>query len=198
MFSIKKIVIFAFMLSLLIVSKLIAYPIPDLPNGLGNIFVLFEVIIIAFSFIFGVTKTLIVGIIYYGIIAWIGQPFFMREVTYVRGFENIIGVYFLDYLIPFVLLACSSVIYQKNPRYYMAILMTTLMVFSAYWSSVISGIIFWGSYSWNGWSVITYSIVANAIRYGVLMFVSIFFIACTISHLRTFLKNQLGDHYARY
>lgn len=142
LFSIKNIVILALMLSLLIVSNLIAYVIPSLPNGLGSVFVIFEVMVILFSFVLGFSRTIIVGIIFYGIVAWTGLPFFMAGVTYVKGIENIAGVYFLDYVIPFIILASSGLLYQKNPRYYIAIMSVTVTIIAAYLSSVISGIIF--------------------------------------------------------
>lgn len=186
------------MLSLLITSKFIAYPIPSLPNGLGNVFVLFEIFIILFSFIFGVTTTLITGLIYYGIIAWVGQPFFIREIIYVKGIENILGVYFLDYVIPFIFFACSSLVYQKIKRNYIAILSIALMVICAYFSSVISGIIFWSAYNWHGWSLIAYSLAANSIRFGVMLFIGIFFIGIIIMRLNVFVKYCLGENYARY
>lgn len=186
------------MLALLIVSKLIAYPIPSLPNGLGEVFLMFEIVVILFSFTLGFVRTIIVGAIFYGIIAWMGLSFFMNGINYVKGIENIAGVYFLDYVIPFIFLASSGVIYRKFSRYYVAVISVTVTVICAYLSSVTSGIIFWGAYAWTGWSAIAYSFGANSIRFSILLFVADLFIIATVNRLKVFVKEKVGENYARY
>ncbi len=197
-FSVKNIVTLALMLALLIASKFIAYPIPSLPNGLGNIFVMFEILIILFSFTLGFTRTIIVGAIFYGIIVWIGLPFFMAEILSVKDPLSFAGVYFLDYVIPFICYASSGVIYRKFPSYYVAIINVTVAVICAYLSSVTSGVIFWGAYAWKGWSVVAYSFAANGIRYGSLLFTADMFIIAIIDRLKIVIKEKVGENYARY
>ena len=169
MFKIKDITLMAMMLALLLTMKLIQTLIPDLPNGLGDVVVLSELVIITFSLFLKPTRIFFVVAIYAFGIVWINPGIFIAGITYVSGAKEIAGVYFLDYVIPLFLLATPA-LFKSN---WMKIISFITAVAIGYISHVLAGVIFWGSYSWSGWSVWTYSIVANMIKTGVILVVGI-------------------------
>lgn len=141
---IKKIVFSALILSLIMVTKIIESFIPDLPNGLGNVAKLSEITILLSSIIFGPIITLISVLIYISLISPIFSSFLISGIFYVEKIESRIGVYFLDYFIPLILISLVGLgnKFKNHYIYLFAYLMTFLVLIS----HSISGIIFFKEY----------------------------------------------------
>lgn len=194
----KKIAIWGLGLAVLIVCELISYVLPKLPNGLGSWFILFYLVIIIYSFTLGIYNTVFLGIVYYGVLAWTAPAIFISGITYVKTWQYIFGIYFLDYIIPFLALAFSSLLFRFRQYFYLALLNTILMILLSYFSHVMSGILFWSAYAWIGWSAITYSIASNAISSGILLFSAIFVVKPTIKRLKNVVNQTTKEDYAKY
>ncbi|MGZ9413486.1 hypothetical protein [Mycoplasma sp. Z386] len=105
----KEIIFSAFVLALIVISKFIEKIIPDLPNGLGNIAKIHEIVILISSIAFGVLITIIPVLIYLVIISPIFSAFFISGIFYVENIQDKIGVYFLDYFLPLILIALIGI-----------------------------------------------------------------------------------------
>lgn len=162
-------------LAIMMVTKYIQSFIPDLPNGLGDISVLMEVIIIAGSFIVG-WKIVLSATIIYLLLGLISIPTFFGGLLYVNSNVTKIEVYFLDYFLPLITLTIAGIL--KN---WSAYVFVPALVFINYIFHVLSGIIFWGSYAWKGYGAVAYAFAANAIRNGTMLGFSLIIIYPSIS-----------------
>lgn len=155
------------LLALFIVAKFVQKFIPDLPNGLGDVTVLMEVLIILSSLVVGWWRTAIAVLIYIGLFAWLDISTFMGGLLWVDKTSDKFWIYLLDYLIP--LLAISLAGLFKNKNIFWNIANVIIVITINYGAHVISGVVFWGSYAWSGWGATAYSFAANAIRNGVML-----------------------------
>ena len=163
--TIQNIVKVSLLLSLIFVSFIIQGFIPSLPNGLGNIAIIAEMILLSSSVILGWTYALI-SVVFYLFLGLINIPLFFNGLLYVSKTSTKVYVYILDYFLPLVSLSLSS-IFSKS---YKSLLVNIIIInIINYLLHVTSGIIFWSSYSWKGWGPITYSFASNAIRNGVML-----------------------------
>jgi thiamine transporter len=91
------------------------------------------------------------------------------------GFSNVVAVpaqtlgsmamcALLDYVLAYTVLGLAGGLARRVPRreagLVVAILLTGL---GRYLGSVLSGVVVWGEYAWEGWSVVPYSLAYNAI-----------------------------------
>ncbi len=161
--GVKDIALISMILSLYISFKFLSKLNPEIMPGLK--IELMDVIVVVSSLIFGAVRTAIAISIFYFIIAWISPSHFISGITWVHGSSKIVGVYFLDYIIPHLIVAIvpSLFILWKNK------LSPIVFSFIAVWMSLIfhigSGVLFWSSYAWNGWGPVSYSIAANCLVY---------------------------------
>lgn len=172
-FILKKITIdnmvkTALFLSLIFVVKIIQKFIPDLPNGLGDITVLLEVLIVAGSIIIGWNYALFATILYL-LFGLIDIPIFFGGLLWVQGITKFY-VYLLDYFIPLIALCFASLFAKTYKHLIINVIVVNII---NYLCHVLSGIIFWGSYAWDGWGPVAYSLAANGIRNLVMLSVTI-------------------------
>lgn len=74
------------------------------------------------------------------------------------GLDTYILMLFLDYGMAFGVLSLSAFFQKKKAGLlYGALVCTTLR----YCCHIVSGILLWGSYAWDGWAVFPYSVVYN-------------------------------------
>ena len=163
--TIQNIVKVSLLLSLIFVSFIIQGFIPSLPNGLGNIAIIAEMILLSSSVILGWTYALI-SVMFYLFLGLINIPLFFNGLLYVSKTSTKVYVYILDYFLPLVSLSLSSIFSKSYKSLLVNIIIINLI---NYLLHVTSGIIFWSSYSWKGWGPITYSFASNAIRNGVML-----------------------------
>ncbi|MGZ9453454.1 hypothetical protein ACXX84_00045 [Mycoplasma sp. AC157] len=140
----KEIIFSAFVLALIVISKFIEKIIPDLPNGLGNIAKIHEIVILISSITFGVLITIIPVIIYLVIISPIFSAFFISGIFYVENIQDKIGVYFLDYFLPLILIALIGMFKKiKNLKLILFSYAITILILL---SHSISGYIYFKEY----------------------------------------------------
>ncbi|MGZ9428721.1 hypothetical protein [Mycoplasma sp. 1012] len=140
----KEIIFSAFVLALIVISKFIEKIIPDLPNGLGNIAKIHEIVILISSITFGVLITIIPVIIYLVIISPIFSAFFISGIFYVENIQDKIGVYFLDYFLPLILIALIGMFKKiKNLKLILFSCAITILILL---SHSISGYIYFKEY----------------------------------------------------
>ena len=156
------------MLSLIIVMRILQVLLPALPSGLGDFVALVPVMIIICALLLKPTINLIAVSIYVFAIVWINAGIFMSGIQMVFGIENSIGIYFLDYVFPLLILTLPSFFKSKKIK----IMSVFIAILINYFSHVISGWIFWRSYAWSGWGPWTYSLAANSIRSGFIIICS--------------------------
>ncbi|WGI37048.1 hypothetical protein [Mesomycoplasma lagogenitalium] len=142
--SIKKLVIISVVLSLVIFSKFIEMIVPDLPNGLGNIFKLSEIILFMSAIIFGFSVAFVAINIYLIIIAPIFSGFFLSGIFYIDGITNQIAIYFLDYFIPLNFLTFIAFFNSKKSK--QIFFYAYLIIFIILLSHTISGYVFFKNY----------------------------------------------------
>ena len=148
------------MLSLIIVMRILQILIPALPSGLGDVAALVPVMIIICAILLKPIINFVAISIYVFAIVWINAGIFMPGIQMVFGIKNSLGIYFLDYVIPLLVLILPSFFKSKK----MKIASVFIAILINYFSHVISGWIFWSSYAWSGWGPWTYSVAANSIR----------------------------------
>lgn len=170
------------LLALLIIAKLFQKLIPDLPNGLGDVFQILPIVIATSSLLIDKKVILISVSIYIFGIAWINPSIFINGTQWVYGASNVAGVYFLDYVIPLFLMVLPS-LFKTRINIFICLLISITL---GYISHVLSGWVFWGSYSWSGWGVWAYSFAANAIAYGTTLAVMILIFPIIFNSRRSF------------
>ncbi|WP_161565533.1 energy-coupled thiamine transporter ThiT [Mycoplasma sp. ATU-Cv-703] len=187
------------MLTLLLLAHTLAWLMPDLPSGLGSVFVLPELLTVGFSFFFGWKKTLLTGLIFYGALVWAAPAILISGIFWAKNAWAGLGVLTLDYWLPYLFLALSGSWTWKKTSVWFNLGWTFLMVGGLYCSHVVSGVVLWASYAWEGYSAWTYSLVANSFRSAVLLISSG---ASLPLCLRTINKNNLNQNrkqiYASY
>ncbi len=167
--SIQNIVKVSLLLSLIFVSFIIQSFIPQLPNGLGNVAIIAEMIILSASVILGWVYSLI-SVLFYLFLGLINIPMFFNGLLYASNNSTKVYVYLLDYFLPLVSLSLSSIFNKSFKSLFINIIVVNIL---NYLFHVTSGLIFWGSYSWNGWSATSYAFASNGIRNGVMIASSI-------------------------
>ena len=75
------------------------------------------------------------------------------------GIENYLLMMLLDYVVAFGALGLSGLFRHKERGLLIAVFVCLTI---RYISHVLSGIILWGSYAWEGWPVVPYSFAYNA------------------------------------
>lgn len=171
----RDIVYIAIFLALFIIFKFIEKTIPDLPNGLGNISKIDEILLIFLALIFRPKHLFSIIFIYFLIFCSIFSGFFIPGIFYVNGNGNRFFVFILDYLIPYFLLISLSFINKK--KIWITILMTFLIVLLTLISHTISGYIFFKDYIIeakpefkNSWAwIILWSFLLNSLGYVILI-----------------------------
>ena len=148
-------------------AKLVDFVIPDLPNGLGDVSLIFPLAIIGLSILLEWKQMVFVISIYIFGFVWLNPHMFIPGIEYVTKMKNVVGVYFLDYVIP-VLALSSPALFKGNK---LKIILISIII--KYTSHVCSGLVFWSDYAWSGWAPITYSIIANLIVCGPLFIIAI-------------------------
>ena len=190
-FTIKDITIMGMILSIFIVAKLIDLYMPKLPAGLDEATAIFPFTIVSASLFTGFRRTFIPLLIYVFGISWIGGgAFFMGPLVYsadiaansnITNAEAYAGIYFLDYVIPLLVLAIPS-LYVKSKKGVIFLVILSIMI--NYLSHVSSGYIVWRPFGPAlGMSFIPYIFVGNIIRFGFLMIL-------TLSSLRLILNKR--------
>ncbi|MGZ9431351.1 hypothetical protein [Mycoplasma sp. CB776] len=140
----KEIIFSAFVLALIIISKFIEKIIPDLPNGLGNIAKIHEIIILISSISIGFISTVIPVLIYLIIISPTFSGFFISGIFYVEKIQDRIGVYFLDYFLPLILITTIG-IFKKFKNLNLIFISYIITIFILI-SHSISGYIYFKEY----------------------------------------------------
>jgi len=166
----QNIVKISLLLSLIFVAFIIQSFIPNLPNGLGNVAIIAEMILLSGSIILGWRYALI-SILFYLMLGLINIPMFFNGLLYTTKTSTKIYVYLLDYFLPLISLSLSS-IFKKRFKFLIINIVITNII--NYLLHVTSGIIFWSSFSWKGWGPIAYSFASNAIRNSVMLATSLF------------------------
>ena len=136
--TIQNIVKVSLLLSLIFVSFIIQGFIPSLPNGLGNIAIIAEMILLSSSVILGWTYALI-SVMFYLFLGLINIPLFFNGLLYVSKTSTKAYVYILDYFLPLISLSLSSIFSKSYKSLLVNIIIINLI---NYLLHVTSGIIF--------------------------------------------------------
>lgn len=166
----KNITNSAIIITLLVVSKLIEFVIVDMPFGLGEYVPLFEITLLISVFTFDKKEVITSVLIYILFIVWISMPVFLPGLLWVSDTQSKIFIYFLDYLLPTLILLVPTIVKNKSNNIKFSI--TLLSLFAMYTFHVLSGVIFWSSYAWDGYGPFAYSLVANLPKFLSLSIVS--------------------------
>ncbi len=162
----KLIIKSSMILALLITMKLIEKVIPNLPSGLGDVSSLVELTIILSSIAIGFKETIVSVLIFLIIISWISPSIFIGGVIWTKNAQGFLGVYFLDYFLPLILISFAGAFnFEKNIFVY---LWVSFLLLLNYLSHSFAGVIFWKSYAWNNWGVYAYSFTANLVKFSIL------------------------------
>ena len=175
-FTVKDITIMGMILSIFVTAKLIDIYMPKLPAGLDEATALLPFAIVSASLFAGFRRAFVPLLIYVFGISWIGGgTFFMSPLAFsadiasnssMSNGEAYAGIYFLDYVIPLLILVLPS-LYTKNKKG--VVILTIVAMLINYFSHVASGYIVWKPFGPAlGMGFIPYIFVGNIIRFGFL------------------------------
>ena len=189
MYKVKDITMMGAFLSLIVIGKLIDLFLPHLPTGLDEATAVLPLVIVSGSILLGFKRAIFPILLYVFGISWIGGGvFFMQPLTWVPDIvssssisttQAYFGIYFLDYVIPLMVLIVPSLLKTKKS----ILIGSVVAIITNYLSHVISGYVIWSSFgSMWGMAMIAYSFVGNGIRMLFLLLMALFIIPLIIKN----------------